>query len=479
MRISAWAGLHNRQAELDFVDIDTDEDTRLFVDPYAIDIRDDAWSAQCSLHLRSFFNALITALRRGEEARAAHLCSHLHEAGETFLGMSRGHPQGRGIGRDQASQLVEALRRSRAVETGLLSELAETELFIEGIGSDKISDLTINVIRGPLLSYTAEQARLWGMPLTQNVALDPVWDPNREDWVQAPRETIVVAGQPVLLVPKYSVRRILTLNSQEFYNHSMLGYLQREYLNAGQGLVKVLKSGDEVLRPFPKTDLKEMHPKSKPYLAEFAQQHPEVLKQYKEIAGAKGTLEPEDFDREFDEYAYARELAARLPDIATGNADASRYHSYCIGVLTFLFFPFLISPIKEHEIDQGRKRIDITYTNSATDGFFFTALQSAQTRAIWVPVECKNYTKDVANPELDQIEGRFSLVRGNLGMLCCRAFENRELFVQRCRDAALHRGHYVLAFCDDDLLQMLRNVAEGRRAENDALLRRRYGELIA
>ena len=179
MRVSKWAGLHTRQAELDFVDIDTARDTRLFIDPYAIDIRQDAWSHECSQHLQSFFNALITALRNGEDARAEHLASNLHESNETFLGLSRGRPQGRGIGRDQARQILNALRQSRAVQTGLLSELAETELFIDGIGSDKISDLTTNIIRGPLLAYTRKEAGLWGMTLTPNVALSPIWDPNR------------------------------------------------------------------------------------------------------------------------------------------------------------------------------------------------------------------------------------------------------------------------------------------------------------
>lgn len=281
MRVSEWAGLHNRQAELDFVDVDTDRDTRLFVDPYAIDIRGDAWSAECSRHLRSFFNALIASLRERNNARATHLASHLHETNETFLGLSKGRPQGRGIGAEQALRILDALRQSRAVQTGLLSELAETELFIEGIGSDKISDLTTNILRGPLLTYTREQAELWGMPLTGNVPLSPVWEPNREDWVQAPRDTIVIAGRPVMLVPKFAVRKVLSLNSQEFYNNHMVPYLQQEYLNAGQALVRVLRSGEPVVW---KKDVKAAHPKYKPDLAAFAQQHPDVLAQYKRLA---------------------------------------------------------------------------------------------------------------------------------------------------------------------------------------------------
>ena len=477
MRVSAWAGLHNRQAELDFVDIDTDTDTRLFVDPYAIDIRGDAWSAECSRHLRSFFNALIAALRNNDDARATHLASHLHETNETFLGLSQGRPQGRGIGADQAEQILAALRASRAVQTGLLSELAETELFIEGIGSDKISDLTTNILRGPLLAYTREQAELWGMPITGNVALNPIWDPYREDWVQAPRETIVINGKPVILVPKFSVRRVLSLNSQEFYNNYMITYLQQEYFRSAQGLVRVLRSG-EPAPPF-KKDVKERHPKSKPALAAFAEQHPDVLEQYKRLAGAKGVLEADEIEPAFDERCYAAELRAELARIGVGNAHASEYHRYCIGALTFLFFPDLITPVKEREIDQGRKRIDIAYKNAAREGFFDTALRSPQMRAIEIPVECKNYRQDIANPELDQLTGRFSHVRGFLGILCCRSFDDKPRFVERCKDAAVHRGHYVLVLDDSDLDIMLRNVEQASREDNDRFLRQRFAELTA
>jgi hypothetical protein len=474
MRVSEWAGLHNRQAELDFVDVDTSTDTKLFVDPYAIDIRGDAWSAECSRYLRSFFNSLIQALRTGDNARATHLASHLHETNETFLGLSSGAPRGRGIGQEQAVQILDALRQSRAVQTGLLSELAETELFIPGIGSDKVSDLTTNILRGPLLDYTKREAQLWGMPLTANLALPAIWDPNLEDWVQAPRETIVVAGSPVILVPKFAVRKVLSLNSQEFYNDHMIPYLQQEYLHAGQALVHVLKSGG---RRVYKKDVKEAHPRYKPDLARFAQEHPDVLAQYKRLAGAKGVLDAGDFDPNFDEQAYARDLSNELRAIGVGNAHASEYHRYCIGALTFLFFPDLITPIKEREIDDGRKRIDISYTNAAREGFFDTAIRSAQTRAIQVPVECKNYSQDVANPELDQLTGRFSHVRGFLGLLCCRSFSNKQRFIARCKDAAVHRGHYVIAIDDDDLHLMLGNVERGDRRANQRFLRERFAEL--
>lgn len=195
-------------------------------------------------------------------------------------------------------------------------------------------------------------------------------------------------------------------------------------------------------------------------------------------AGAKGVLDPEEIEPDFDERLYAGELVNELRQIGLGNAHASEYHRYCIGALTFLLFPDLITPVKEREIDEGRKRIDISYKNAAREGFFDVALRSNQLRAIEVPVECKNYRQDIANPELDQLTGRFSHVRGFLGLLCCRSFTDKERFIDRCKDAAAHRAHYVIVLDDDDLTLMLRNVEQGNRQGNDRFLRQRLAEVM-
>jgi hypothetical protein len=268
----------------------------------------------------------------------------------------------------------------------------------------------------------------------------------------------------------------MALDSQEFYNHHMINFLQNEYLQADRGLVRVLKSGE---RRVYKTDVKAVHPFSKSGLAEFAQQHPQILEHYKRIRGALGALEPEEMDGTFDERAYAGQLIVELSAIPPGNDAASDYHRFCLGALTFLFYPQLIRPVKEREVDQGRKRIDIAFTNAAQTGFFDTALRSNQMRAVEIPFECKNYSRDIANPELDQIEGRLTHVRGFLGFVCSRAFADKPRFIERCKDAAAHRSHYVMPLDDEDITAMLRSVQEGRRQGIDAILRQRHAEIVA
>ncbi len=153
-RFSEHFGIGLTQAELDFVDVSNEYDTPVYVDPYAIEIQDDLWSSQASEYIRTFFSEVLDALTNGDTDRAAALMSNLTEPRETFLGVSSDSPRGRGVGRGQALQLIAAIRNSRAFQSGLLSDLSEMALYVDGIDRDKISDLTTNIIRALLVEYT-------------------------------------------------------------------------------------------------------------------------------------------------------------------------------------------------------------------------------------------------------------------------------------------------------------------------------------
>lgn len=54
-RFSEYFQLGRSQAELDFVDVNTDRDTKVYVDPYAIEIQNDLWAEKASGYIRTFF----------------------------------------------------------------------------------------------------------------------------------------------------------------------------------------------------------------------------------------------------------------------------------------------------------------------------------------------------------------------------------------------------------------------------------------
>jgi len=366
-KFSVAFNIDKSQAEIDFVDVDLMTDTPLYICPYAIQIRADGWSGACGDHIRSFFSEVLDQLRAGNNARVDHLMAHLHEPNETCLGQSIGRPSGRGVGQDKAAWLSSSLRNSRAFATGVIGDISETELFIHGVGKDTISDLTTNIIRGLLAAYTDEQCLIHGVDTQEIHSLGPVWNMQSRDWEARVLRLPVHRGRPVLLVPKFSVRRKLTLDSQEFYNFHMVEFLQSEYLESTSALVETLKNGN---RRVTKKSVKNIHPFIKDDLADFVRKHPEILISYKKLKGASGPLEPSELDDHFDEVLFSQALIDELGLIDSGHAPANEYHSFAMGVCTFLFHPHLITPVKEFEQHHGRKRVDIKYTNTSTSGFF-------------------------------------------------------------------------------------------------------------
>ncbi len=460
------------------MDVDITKDNPLYLDPYAIQIRNDTWSSECSDHIHSFFNELLDALRENNDTRATDLLSNLHEPNETFLGQSKGTPSGRGIGPDKATDLANALKKSRAFSTGLLSDISEAELFINNIGPDTISDLTTNVLRGLLVQYTIEQCSLYNIPTHIVTNIGPVWSATNNDWEATPLHLPKANNLPVLLVPKFSVRRSLSLNSQEFWNHHMSEFLKQEYLNNGSRLAKVFKTGKRKGQKYvTKKSVQELHPFIKDDLATFVKKHPEVLEIYKQIKGAKGPLDNQDFDENFDEAIFAQALSTRLSLIPKGDASANEYHNIMLGICTFLFYPHLIRPIKEGGLHQGRKRIDIRFTNAAQEGFFFRMLQSNQARALSVAIECKNYTSDIANPEFDQLTSRFGHQRGFFGIIACRDLKNRTRIISACRDAVNDGRGFMIVLEDSDFLQMLNFINSNQRLNIDRFLQTRFDEI--
>jgi len=434
--------------------------------------------------LVSFFDSVLDAIRVGDHAWIDYLFrGPLSEPDETHLGWSKGASRGRGVGGKRADLIISRLEKSRAARTGLLQDLEDSALFIEQIGPDIISDITTNVCKGMLLAYTQSAAARYGIPL-EEVPSGPVWDPALREWESGFTQLPMTSTGRVLLVPKIMVRYRQHLDQGEYYRRYLIPRLESEEIEKpGSQLTKVLKSGE---RRVDRSKLQMRYPNRKEVLAEESAERPEIFQKYKDYKRKNGTdpMTHGEFSAEIgtDKPDFDGMLR-KVEEIPAGQEHAARYHRAVEELLTALFYPALSDPKVEYPIHEGRKRIDITYTNNARQGFFWwLGLHSIPCR--YVAVECKNYQGDPANPELDQLSSRFSPLRGQVGLLVCRTFKNRELVVKRCRDTALdHRG-YVIAVDDMDLREM---VFEARsefapvqpRLPEFALLKSRFDALVS
>ena len=138
-----------------------------------------------------------------------------------------------------------------------------------------------------------------------------------------------------------------------------------------------------------------------------------------------------------------------------------------------------VQPHKEWNINDGRKRIDIVYTNAAKDGFFAHRRDAPNTLATMVIVECKNYSSDIENPEIDQLLGRFDNNRGNFGIITCRGVDKPKLVLAKCRDLAKAGRGFILVLTDEDLLELLDAKSKSDDERMEALLHTRFREIIS
>jgi hypothetical protein len=478
MRVSEVYSLELGQPALDFVNVDVERDARVYLDPRALRLLPTEWGSECVSLIQDFFGYVLEAIRDGRREEALTALEQLREPNETHLGMSKGVSRGRALGPGSAGQIYDALATSEAIKTGLLQDLEETALMVEGIAYDIVSDIATNIIRGPLIAYTQTQAALLGIPLERQGS-GPLWNPG-VGWFSELRD-LPRAGSParkLLLVPKVIVRATLHYNAADYFNNYVLNFLIEDEIQKGSELVRLLKDG----RPnVTKKDLKEKYGQGKRVATKVTLEHTEILEEYRQRRGSSPPrpYSHEDLLERTDEQPAEPDwpaLVDAVRAVSPGGPGATAFHKAAQALLTAAMWPSLAMPVREQEIHEGRKRIDIKYTNIAQAGFFNWV--GMHFPAATVAVECKNYSSDPANPELDQLSGRFSPSRGKLGLLVCRSFQDKQLFLGRCRDTARDDRGFIIPLDDDDLEYIGDRRANHDGAAIDHLFRERFDLLV-
>ncbi len=481
MRVSEYYKLGKKQPSLSFLDVDIQEDVKLFVNSRALRILGSDWGEHCTHLLQTFFSAVVDSIRVGQDQRALDILSMLKEPNETHLGLSRGKSDGRGLGPEKARQIWQSFRKSKAVKTGLLSDLEDTVLLIDGVSVDILSDIITNIIRGPLITFTQRVCEEYGIPLADEVDSGPVWNPVTLSWDQDYVRLPMPEEEKLILVPKSIVRIDMDYNVGKYYRHYIMERLKQEEMQSNSSLVHILKSKkNKGKKKVYKKDLEAKYgSEEKAVSIKQTDLHPDLLAQYKadhshptpalshwQIADAQGT-EPPDWER----------LVGNVAKITPGKKEAYQYEEAILDLLFAIFYPVLVDPETQTPIHDGMKRVDISFTNYARTGFFEWLARHYNCSHIFV--ECKNFGSEIGNPEIDQIAMRFSKSRGQFGIVVCRSVEDRQKMTKRCKAAATDGHGYVIVLDDQDLKDLVGDI-KGRLLQryDFSLIKKRFDELI-
>lgn len=214
----------------DFFDINIHIDTKKFVDPYCISQTPTVTGIAAEKCIKLFMKNLLASIQSQTDVRSKYLCSKFNEPNGTRLGYSKVKLDGSGAGEHLAAIFLQELKRIRhIIQKGIFNHLEECQLLCDELKFDRISDITIDIIKLPLIEFTQDQCRKYGIPmkrtkskLTYFCVHTCLW---KEDYFELPH--IDDSEDFLILIPKTFIPKIPTYNPMYFYTNTVQQHFKK------------------------------------------------------------------------------------------------------------------------------------------------------------------------------------------------------------------------------------------------------------
>ena len=206
----------------DWFDVLLDSDTRLFVDPFLIYKETEGrWAGAHDELIAHFDETFKTLAKSGGKKKSPYFIKAVSdlvfpEPGEFCLGYTALGTHGAGGDVGLAMQIARAMQAAIKRGTKHLDHFELLGVFNAGIGPDRISDLTCTILKRHFISYTADIAKERGWDTdTWEIPVGPNFSERME--AELPTNPVSETEQPILLVPKRFLRRLPTLEADEWW----------------------------------------------------------------------------------------------------------------------------------------------------------------------------------------------------------------------------------------------------------------------
>jgi len=430
------------QYEVDFVIPRLGVDVPVGIDPFLLyKSRNPEYRNLHSL-LVDVFNTGIAAVKRGALVEARRIFD-FPEVPAVGLGYTRGSKRGSGIGTYLTDLIIETLAGSPGLKERGVRHVEEMQLLSAGVGADRVSDITANVLKSFLVEYTQRQCALWDIPVRSGIPLEHIYESESQSWSDAYLDLPVNPndGSPILLVPRRLVRALPWINYDDFLRTEFKTYLKaRRTLSAGSPSSRI------------RTGLSEEIEQAKPGVVTVTRQDITIVERYvqsreRDAANARPAFDyiDEDSCRE------AESLKAKLTAIQAGQSDAAAFQQLVLEILNYLFNPELIDGQPEVRTVDGTERRDIIFTNDSDESFW--AFIRNEHSGIVVTFDAKN--KNVLElSDVNQMATYLGDRLGTFGVIVTRGRPTES--VQRKMFAVWNDNRKViLALSDQDVRDLL------------------------
>lgn len=200
-------------------------DTELFVDPFSVFDEKEGIFADSFNKIMRFFNegfklAAACPNRQGVFYKKLESMMTFPEVNEIGLGYSDSNA-GSGASKWFRDQIIGSIYGSIARGFQEFRHFEEIGIFEKGIGCDRISDITCNILKEEIILYTQDICRKHNIPLTPVKMKKIRFDFNHLRWIDGVIDLPYndVKNRGILLIPKRFLNDLPTINSDGFKDY--------------------------------------------------------------------------------------------------------------------------------------------------------------------------------------------------------------------------------------------------------------------
>lgn len=420
---------HLSSYQVDFVIPRIGIDLPLGIDPFLLFKSRDSEYRQLHMLLIATFNAGIASIREGDTDEA-HRLFDFPEVSAIGLGYTQGGKRGSGVGSYLAGLIIDTLEASPALQQRGVRHVEEMQLLSAGIGPDRISDITANVLKRFLIEYTQRQCRIWNVEMTKNVPVSHIFNHLSKEWEDAFEDLPIspINGAPILFVPRRIVRVLPWINYDDFVRSEFNAYLKAR-----------------------RDQIKKSSTQAKAEVVTVTRRDISLVERYVKAREAQGVDARPTIDYiDEDVCRESERLKERLAAIAIGRSDADRYQQLVLEILNFLFNPELIDGQPEVKTIDGTERRDIIFTNDS-DESFWEYVRSEY--GIILMFETKN-TEELDTDAINQTATYLGVRIGRLGVIVTRR-PPKDSIIKKIMTVFNDGRKVILTLCDDQLRELL------------------------
>lgn len=177
IRLSKFLNREQIQEGLDFLDVDTNEDVMLFVDPLLL-------PKNFKRIVDDFIKQSYEIYCEGNKKDSFDLFSHSKECNATHLGYSSNNSKGKGVSMQMLDQFFGYVKSSvLAVQEKALTSVA-MPLFIKRFSEDRMSDLIVSLLKKELIIFSLQQAKMHGLQISSDTKTFEYWDHKNHEWAK-------------------------------------------------------------------------------------------------------------------------------------------------------------------------------------------------------------------------------------------------------------------------------------------------------